>query len=65
MSQPRQQPGAAAGTPALNCAHRDAEHLRSVGDRVAEHVDEDDRDLLIVRQLPERGVSHERRTELG
>ena len=55
MGEPGQQPGAATRAPALDCALRDANYLGGIGDWVVEHVDEHERDLLIVRQPAERG----------
>jgi hypothetical protein len=65
MSKLGQEPYPAASTPALDRARRHAEHFGSVGDWVVEHVDEDDRDLLIVRQLPERGHDLDRSLTCG
>jgi len=47
----RQQPCPAAGAPALDRALGDPEDLGGVGDRIVEHVDENQGYLLIVRQM--------------
>ena len=62
VGEPGQQPGPAARAPALDRALRDADYLGRIGDRVVEHVDQDQRDLLIVRQLAERGHHLERQS---
>jgi len=60
MGQVRQQPGPAAGAPALHGPLRDTEYLSRVGDRVVEHVHKHQRNLLVVRQLPQGGLHLER-----
>ena len=55
MRQFREQPGAAPCAPALHRALGHAEHLGGVGHRIAEHVDQDERRLLIGHQLAQLG----------
>ena len=50
-----QQPGPAAGAPALHRARRDAQNLRGIRHRVAEHVHHDQRGPLIRDQRAQRG----------
>jgi len=57
MRELGQEPGPAASAPALDRALSHAEHMRRVSDGVLEHVNEHDRDLLVVRQLAQ-GCHH-------
>ena len=50
-----QQPGPAAGAPALHRARRDAQNLRGIRHRVAEHVHHDQRGPLVRDQRAQRG----------
>jgi hypothetical protein len=54
VSQTGQQPGPAPCAPALDGAFGDAEYGRGVGDRILQHVDKDQSDLLIMRKLAKR-----------
>ena len=49
-----QQSRPSPGTAALDRALGDAQHLGGLRDRVVEHVDQHQRDLLVVRQLAQR-----------
>ena len=49
-----QQPGPAPRTTALDGAFCDAEHGRGVSDRIVQHVDKDQGNLLIMRKLAKR-----------
>jgi hypothetical protein len=54
VRQSGQEPGPSAGGTALNSPFGHAEYLRRVRDRVAEHIDEDQRGTLVRDQLAER-----------
>ena len=55
MLESRQQPRPAPGCAALHRSLRDAEYLGGVGDRVAEHIDQDECGLLVRDKPLERG----------
>jgi hypothetical protein len=54
MGETRQQPGPATRAPALDGALGDAEYGGGVGDRIVEHVDKDQSNLLIMRKMAKR-----------
>ena len=60
VRQVRQEPGPAAGAAALHRTRRDAQHVRGRGDRVSEHVHQDQRRPLPGGQQLQRRLDVER-----
>jgi hypothetical protein len=59
------QPGPTPRTPAFDGAFRDAQLLRDLGDGVAMHVEQNDRDPLLCRKLRQCGPHLVRRVPVG